>query len=99
MVFKNRANCLLILLKYSDYRYYLNNRTAISKALDVYQHRHQAYNKHWALTFFELQDNQVYRKAEHQKDGTVVKAQYAACTYDTFELIYKAYYNLYYTGK
>jgi hypothetical protein len=99
MVLKIRANCLLILLKRSDYRYYLNNRTAISKALDVHQRRRQAYNKHWALTFFELQDNQVYRKAEHRKDGTVVKARYAACTYDAFELIYKAHCNLHHAGK
>jgi hypothetical protein len=99
MVLKNRANCLLTPLKRSDYRYYLNNRTAISKALDVRQRRRQAYDKHWALTFFELQDNQVYRKAEHRKDGMVVKARYAACTYDAFELICKAHCNLHHAGE
>ena len=34
MVLKNKANCLLIPLKRSDYQYYLNNRTAVSQAPD-----------------------------------------------------------------
>jgi hypothetical protein len=39
MVCKNKANCLLTPLKRSDYRYYLNNRTAISQAPDKAQRR------------------------------------------------------------
>jgi hypothetical protein len=47
-----------------------------------------------ALTFFELQDNQIYRKVEKRKDGTWFKARYTACTYDAIELIRKAHCNL-----
>jgi len=46
MVCKNKANCLLTPLKRSDYWYYLNNRTAISQALDKAQRQRQAYDKH-----------------------------------------------------
>jgi hypothetical protein len=34
MVLKNKSNCLLTPLKRLDYWYYLNNRTAVSQALD-----------------------------------------------------------------
>jgi len=54
IVLKNKANCLLTPLKRSDYYYYLNNQAAISQAPNRAQRRRQAYNKHWALTFFEL---------------------------------------------
>jgi hypothetical protein len=74
MALKNKGNCLLTPLKRSDYRYYLNNRTAVSQAVDRAQRWRQAHDKYWALTFFELQDNQVYRKAEQKKDGTWFKA-------------------------
>ena len=60
MVLKNKGNCLLTPAKRSDYRYYLNNRTAVSQATDRVERQHQTHNKHWASTFFELQDNQVY---------------------------------------
>ena len=99
MVLKNKANCLLTPLKRSDYRHYLNNRTAVSQALDKAQRRREAYDKHWALTFFELQDNQVYRKAEQRKDGTWIKARYAACIYDAMELIQKVHCNLHHAGE
>ena len=42
MVLKNKGNCLLTPLKRSDYRHYLNNRTAISQAPDRAQRRRQA---------------------------------------------------------
>ena len=61
MVLKNKGNCLLALAKCSDYQYYLNNRMAVSQATDRVERWHQTHNKHWASTFFELQDNQVYR--------------------------------------
>ena len=95
---KIRGNCLLTPLKRSDYRYYLNNRTAVSQAVDKAQRWRQTYNKHWALTYFELQDNQVYRKAEQRKDSTWFKARYAACIYNAIELIQKAHCNLHHAG-
>jgi hypothetical protein len=99
MVLKNKANCLLTPLKRSDYQYYLNNRDAKSQATDRAHRRRQAYDKHWALTFFELQDNQVYRKTEQRKDGTWIKARYAACTYDAMELIQKVHCNLHHASE
>jgi hypothetical protein len=39
MALKNKGNCLLTPLKRSDYRYYLNNRTAVSQAVDRAQRR------------------------------------------------------------
>jgi hypothetical protein len=99
MALKNKGNCLLTPLKRSDYRYYLNNRTATSQAVDRAQRRRQAHDKHWALTFFELQDNQVYRKAEQKKDSTWFKARYAACIYDAMELIQKGHCNLHHAGE
>jgi hypothetical protein len=99
MVLAKKGNCLLILLKRSDYRYYFNNRTATSLASNRAQRRRQAHDKHWALTFFELQDNQVYRQAERKKDGSWFKARYAVCTYDAIEIIQKAYCNLYHAGR
>jgi len=98
MVLKNKGNCLLTPLKRLDYRYYLNNRTATSQAVDRAQRRRQAHDKHWALTFFELQDNQVYRKAEQKSNGTWFKARYAAYTYDAIEFIQKAYCNLHHAS-
>jgi hypothetical protein len=99
MVLKNKANCLLTPLKCYDYRYYLNNRLAVSDAVDKARRRRQAHDKHWALTFFELQDNQVYRRPEQKKDGTWFRARYAACTYEAFELICKVHQNLHHAGE
>jgi len=45
--------------KRSDYRYYLNNREAKSKNSDKTHRRREANDKHWALKYFELQNNQV----------------------------------------
>ena len=64
---------LLTPRKCQDYRYYLNNRLATSDNVDPEARRKAAADKHWALTYFELQDNQVYRKAEQDKDGSWLK--------------------------
>ena len=69
-VLKQRGLQLLTPIKRQDYQHYLNNRTATFKDLDKAARRRAAADKYWALTFFELQDNQVYRKAEQEKDGT-----------------------------
>jgi hypothetical protein len=54
MVLKKRGNCLLTPLKRSDYRYYLNNRLICNYTGNKAEHRRQAQDKHWALTFFKL---------------------------------------------
>jgi hypothetical protein len=83
----------------SDYRYYLNNREATCQSANQKERREAAYTKYWALKNFELQDNQVYRKPEADTDGTILKARYAACTYDACELICKAHENLHHASK
>ncbi len=90
---------LLTPRKRQDYRYYLNNRSATSDNVDPEARRKAAADKHWALTYFELQDNQVYRKAEQDKDGSWLKPWYAACTYDACDLICKAHENLHHAGE
>jgi hypothetical protein len=85
---------LLTPIKRQDYRHYLNNRKATFEDLDKAARRRAACDKHWALTYFKLQDNQIYHKAEQEKDGTWLKPRYAACTYDACELICKAHENL-----
>ena len=85
--------------KRQDYRYYLNNRSATSDNVDLEAHHKAAADKHWALTYFKLQDNQVYRKAEQDKDGSWLKPRYAACTYDACDLICKAHENLHHAGE
>jgi hypothetical protein len=53
--------------------------------------------KHWTLKNFELEDNQIYRKAEIVR-GTEFNRRYAACTYDSFELITRVHRGLHHAG-
>jgi len=99
MVTKKRGNCLLTPLKRSDYRHYLNNRKSTNYHGSLAERRRQAHDKHWALSFFELQDNQVYRRAEQRKDGSWFQPRYAACTYDAMEIIQKSHCNLYHASE
>ena len=50
---------LLTAAKRSNYQFYLNNREARSKNPDSVQRHRDASDKHWALKYFELQNNQV----------------------------------------
>lgn len=50
-----------------------------------------------ALVNFELQDNQVYRKAETIR-GHFFPAWYAVYTWDSFDIIYTVYRGLKYFG-
>jgi len=52
-----------------------------------------ANDKAWTNKHFELQSGQVYRRAE-QVNGQQVKARYAACYNDTFEMICKSHRKL-----
>jgi hypothetical protein len=93
-VLKQRGLQLLTPIKRQEYRHYLNNRKVTFKDLDKAARRRAAADMYLALTFFELQDNQAYRKVEKEKDCTWLKPRYAACTYDACELICKAHENL-----
>ena len=55
-------------------------------------------DKHDALTNYELQDNQVYRKARAVR-GIQFNARYCACTWDSFEIICKVHIQLHHFGK
>ena len=55
-----RKNLMLLTAsKCSDYQYYLNNHEVKSKNSDKTQRHHEANDKHWALKYFKLQNNQV----------------------------------------
>ena len=99
MVCPQKKLLLLTPRRRSDYRFYLNNREATCQSNDKKERRAAANTKWWALKYFELQDNQVYRKPETDSDGTELKARYAACTYDACELIQKAHENLIHASK
>lgn len=94
MVVKIRGLQLLTSTKRSDCRHYLNNRSITQYSSNKAQRQQQAQVKHWALTYFELQDNQVYRKPEQRPNGTWYQARYAACVYDALEIIQKSHCNL-----
>ena len=66
----NGNRSLLTPSRRAIYRYFLNNRTAISQSDDPIQRRKDAVHKYTAIKFYELQDNQIYRKREQRKDGS-----------------------------
>jgi len=53
--------------------------------------------KVWTLKHFELQDMQIYRKAE-KVYNIEYNARYATCTYDAFELIARTHRGLHHAG-
>jgi hypothetical protein len=55
-------------------------------------------DKYLALKYYELQDNQVYRKAS-MVHGIRLNAQYCACIWDSFEIICKTHLQLHHFGK
>jgi hypothetical protein len=99
MVCPQKKLQLLTPRRRSDYRFYLNNREATSQSNNKKERQAAANAKWWALKYFKLQDNQVYRKSETASNGTELKARYAACTYDACELIQKAHENLAHASK
>jgi hypothetical protein len=54
--------------------------------------------KDWTLKHFLLDDNQIYRKAETVR-GIEYNQRYAACTYDSFDLITRTHRGLHHAGK
>jgi hypothetical protein len=53
--------------------------------------------KAWTLKRFELDDQQIYRKAETSR-GVSYNRRYAVCTWDSFELIARVHRGLHYAG-
>jgi hypothetical protein len=53
--------------------------------------------KDWTLKHFLLDDNQIYRKAETVR-GIEYNQRYAACTYDSFDLITGTHRGLHHVG-
>lgn len=53
--------------------------------------------KNWTLKHFLLDDNQIYRKPETVR-GTEYNQRYAACTYDSFDLITGTHRGLHHAG-
>jgi hypothetical protein len=53
--------------------------------------------KDWTLKHFLLDDNQIYRKAETVR-GIEYNQRYAACTYDSFDLITGTHRGLHHAG-
>ena len=73
-------------LKRETCRYWLKNPSG-PLCGDTPAKRHKDANKrHFILAYFELQDNQVYRKSEMVK-GKLFPAQYAICVQDSYEII------------
>jgi hypothetical protein len=53
--------------------------------------------KNWTLKYFLLDDNQIYRKPETVR-AVEYNQRYAACTYDSFDLITGTHRGLHYAG-
>jgi hypothetical protein len=54
--------------------------------------------RNWTLQNFLLDDNQIYRKPETVR-GVEYNQRYAACTYDSFDLITGTHRGLHHAGK
>jgi hypothetical protein len=81
-----------------DYRYFLQNPDTKSILEDAQDRRREANKKFYCLKNFELQDNQIYRKAE-VVDSKYLPARYTVCTYDASDLVSCTYRNLLHASK
>jgi hypothetical protein len=93
---KNRK--LLTPLRRSNYRHYLRNPDAKSILADPKDRRREACEKFHCLKNFELQDSQIYRRAEIE-DGKQLPPRYAACDYDASDIIERVHRNLLHASK
>jgi hypothetical protein len=93
---KNRK--LLGPKKRFDYRHFLQHPNAKSILEDTQDRRREANEKFHCSKYFELQDNQIYRKAE-VVDGKYLPARYAACTYDASDVVSRTHRNLLHASK
>lgn len=93
---KNRK--LLNPKKRNEYKYYLTHPNAKSIHYDPKERRHQATQKHHCINNYELQDSQVYRKAEYA-EGKQRPARYAVCDYDSADIIQHIHRLLHHASK
>jgi len=95
--FPNRA--IMSSRRRMEIRGFLQNpRQPISSALGRDELARQRSLRHFALKYFVLDDNQIYRKAETVR-GVELNRRYAACTSDAFELIAGVHRGLHHAGK
>lgn len=94
----NSGSQLLTPYKRQAFRYYLQNPTAISQTANPRNRQNDTWMKHQALRYFELQDDQVYYKAEVEH-GRAFNARYNACYYNAFEIIYWVHKSLNHASK
>ena len=95
---KSNNRSVLTDLKRDTMRWHLNNRTAKPRGETIIERQADSNSKHYALSYFELQDQQIYRKAELLR-GTQLGPRYAACTWDSFRIICKTHRALQHSGK
>jgi hypothetical protein len=73
-------------IKREDCRYWLRNPSRQLRGDTAALRVSDANKRHCILAYFELQDNQVYRKSEMIK-GKLFPARYAVCIWDSYEII------------
>jgi hypothetical protein len=95
-----RSNNRLVLFgkKRADYRRWLSNQSGPLEGNTRKERQFDANTRIQAIRHFELQDNQVYRKAETIK-GHRFPARYAACTWDSYDIICRIHRALKHFGK
>jgi len=81
---KNRS--VLTGMKRENYLFWLRNSSAPLRGETKEEKARDANDRTQALRHFELQDDQVYRKAEIIK-GTLFPDRYVVCVWDSFSII------------
>jgi hypothetical protein len=84
--------------KRADYRRWLANPSGDVEGETKEERQFDANTRTPALRHFELQDNQVYRKAETIK-GHRFPARYAVCIWDSYDIICRIHRALKHFGK
>ena len=83
---KSRNRRVLKPLKRLNYRNHLREPNAKSDSPDKKERERFSNKKHYVLKHYELQDAQIYQKAE-SKHGVSYPARYAACYSNAFTII------------
>ena len=84
--------------KRADYRRWLGNPKGPLEGETKEEKLFDVNTRTQVLRYFELQDNQVYRKAETIK-GHRFPARYAVCTWDSYDIICRIHRALKHFGK
>ena len=81
-----------------EYRAYLNNRNHVFETHTDKERNRLATVKWTALKYFELQKNQIWRKAE-TTHGQRYPARYATCNYDCSQIVCKTHETMHHACK